>query len=95
MQGLQLGRIIWNDLSKRKWALRFGTWNVRSPYRAGSLTAVARKITKYKVDLVRVQEVRWTGGTKPASDYTFFCRSGNENREFFVHKRESYQQLSG
>jgi exonuclease III len=49
------------NLSQRKW-LRFGTWNVRSIYRAGSLRAVAEEISKYKLDLVGVQEVRWGGG---------------------------------
>jgi hypothetical protein len=38
--------------------MRFGTWNVRSMYRAGSLRAVAEEISKYKLDLVRVEEVR-------------------------------------
>jgi hypothetical protein len=32
-----------------------------------------KKISKYKLDLVGVQEVRWgRGGTEPAGDYTFF-----------------------
>jgi hypothetical protein len=38
--------------------MRCGTWNVRSMYRAGSLRAVAEEISKYKLDLVGVQEVR-------------------------------------
>jgi hypothetical protein len=38
--------------------VRFGTWNVRSLYRAGSLKAVAEEISKYKLDLVGVQDVR-------------------------------------
>jgi len=37
--------------------MRFGVWNVRSLYRAGSLTA-ARELARYKLDLVGVQEVR-------------------------------------
>jgi len=32
----------------------FGTWNVRSLYRAGSCTAAARELLKYKLDLVGV-----------------------------------------
>jgi hypothetical protein len=46
--------------------MRFGTCNVRSMYRPGSLRAVGEEISKYKLDLVGVQEVRWDGGTKVA-----------------------------
>jgi hypothetical protein len=61
-------------------------------YRAGSLRAVAEEITKYKLNLVGVQEVRWDrGGNEPAGEYTFFYRKGKENHEldtgFFIHKR--------
>jgi hypothetical protein len=31
--------------------MRFGTWNVRSLYKAGSLMTVATEISKYKLDL--------------------------------------------
>jgi hypothetical protein len=37
--------------------MRFGTWNVRSLFRSGSLKAVGRELGKYKFDLVGVQEV--------------------------------------
>jgi exonuclease III len=72
--------------------MRFGTWNVRSLYRIGSLTTVARELGKYKLDLVGVQEVRWEkGGTERAEDYIFFYGQGNGDHQlgtgFFVHKR--------
>jgi hypothetical protein len=80
---------IWTDsLDKRrkrkKIDMRFGTWNVRttSMYRTGPLRAVAKEISKYKLDFVVVQEVRWDGcGPEPAGEYTFFYVKGNENHE--------------
>jgi exonuclease III len=65
--------------------MRFGTWNVRSLYRAGSLMTVSRELAKYELDLVVVQEVRCEGGgTKPAGEYTFFNGNGNENHELGI-----------
>jgi exonuclease III len=62
--------------------MRFGTWNVRSMFRAGSLRPVAEEMAKYKLDLVGVQEVRWGGeGIESAGEYTFFYGKGNENHE--------------
>ena len=61
------------ELSRnRKRDIVLGTWNVRSLYRAGSLTAVARELARYKLDLVGVQEVRWDkGGTVTQGTITF------------------------
>jgi hypothetical protein len=53
--------------------MRFGTRNVRSWYRAGSLKTVSRELARHKLDLVGVQEVRWEGGgTEPAGEYIFY-----------------------
>jgi len=61
--------------------MRFGTWNVRSMYRAGSLTA-ARELARYKLDLVGLQEVSWDkDGTVRAGVYNFFYGNGNKNHQ--------------
>jgi len=39
----------------------------------GLLKATAKELTRYKLDLLGVQEVRWDkGGTVRAGDYNFF-----------------------
>jgi hypothetical protein len=50
------------------------------------------EISKYKLHLMEVQEVRWDGnGTEPAGEYTYIYRKGNENHDlgtgFLVLKR--------
>jgi hypothetical protein len=55
--------------------------------------AVAKEISKYKLDLVGVQKIRWDRcSTEPAGQYTFFfMEKGNENHELgtgsFVRER--------
>jgi exonuclease III len=76
--------------------MKFGTWNVKSLYRAGSLKTVAIELSKCRLDLVAVQEVSWDkGDSQPSYDYTFFY--GNETANyhigtgFFVH--QTYMKL--
>jgi hypothetical protein len=53
-----------------KMDMRFRTWIAKSLCRAGLLRTVAEEISKYKLDLVAVQEVRWgRGGTDPAGEH--------------------------
>jgi hypothetical protein len=36
----------------------FGTWNVRSLYRAGSLMAAARELARYKLDYSAIRNIK-------------------------------------
>ena len=50
------GGVFLGEVSRsRKRDILLGIWNVRSLYRAGSLMAAARELTRYKLDLVGVQ----------------------------------------
>jgi hypothetical protein len=67
----------WTDNLEQPWQgkmdMRFGTWNVRSLYRA-----VTSEIDKYRMDQVGVQEVRWEGSsTLESGNYTLFYGEGN------------------
>jgi hypothetical protein len=56
----------------------FGTWNVWSLYRVGSLKTVAGELANYNLDLMAVREVTWVeGGSQPGDDYNFFPWNGN------------------
>jgi hypothetical protein len=53
---------------------------------------VLRELSRYKLGLAGLLEVRWEGGgTIPAGKYTFFYGNGNQNHElgtgFILHKR--------
>jgi len=77
--------------------MRYGTWNVRSLYRSGSLTTAARELERYKLDLVGAQKVRWdTRGIVRAADHNFFYGKRNKNHQMgtgFLYTTELYQQL--
>ena len=49
---------------QQKRDMRSGTWNVRSLYGAGSLTAATGELARYKLHLVGVQNVRWDKGAQ-------------------------------
>ena len=72
--------------------MRIGTWNVKSLYKTGAVTLVAHELTKYRLDLVRVQEVRLDGnGISPIGDYMLYHGKGKNNHQlgtgFFINKR--------
>jgi hypothetical protein len=81
--------------------MRFGIWNVRNLYRAGSLRVmtVANELSEYNLDLVGVREVRWKGGAPNQQVNTHFSTERGMRTMTWVQvllsRRESYQQLRG
>jgi hypothetical protein len=65
---------------------------MRNSSAAGSLTAVARELARYKLDLVGVQEVGWEkGGSVRAGNYNFLYGKTNEYHQLgtgFLYNKE-------
>jgi hypothetical protein len=59
-------------------------WYMEYKERLGSLTTVARELSRYKLHLVGVQGVRLDKGDKvTAGVYIFFYGKGNEQNQLF------------
>ncbi|XP_024886469.1 craniofacial development protein 2-like [Temnothorax curvispinosus] len=69
-----------------------GTWNTRSLYRTGALEALCQETMRYRIDVLAVQETRWTGeGVYDTRTHTIL-HSGNKDRHehgvaFLVDRR--------
>jgi hypothetical protein len=43
--------------------------------------SVSKELSKYKLDILEMQEVRWQGGSTESAEHTFFYRNGNVSPE--------------
>jgi len=59
--------------------LRIGTWNIRTLYKPGALKIITEEVEKYKIPLVAVQEIRWTGEGNIRSNNSTIFYSGTKN----------------
>ncbi|CAL1685092.1 unnamed protein product [Lasius platythorax] len=70
--------------------LILGTWNTRSLYRSEALEELTREIQARRVNVLAVQETRWTGsGTKDTQTHSIFYSGGDKHElgvAFIVEK---------
>lgn len=62
---------------------RIGTWNVRTLYQCGRLEQLLHEFDNYRLDILGVSEMRWTGNGKMISDGKIVLYSGA--KEHHVH----------
>jgi hypothetical protein len=73
---------VWVKNLRNNMDMIFGMSKIRSLYRAGSIVTISNELSKYKLDLVEQQEVRWEGsGNELPGEYTLSYGKGKENRE--------------
>ena len=49
------------SLATPKSRMRVGCWNVRTMYTVGKAAQIAREMERYRLDLMGLSEIRWTG----------------------------------
>jgi len=66
--------------------LRIGTWNIRTLFKPGALKIIIDEITKYNLQIVALQEIRWPdkGSIKHKETTIFYSGCGDERHEFGV-----------
>jgi hypothetical protein len=77
--------------SKKLEKLNLGTWNVCTLYATGALTTVVSAIETYRLDIVDIQELRWTGsGSIRSNNQTVFysCGTNHEAGVGFIIKND-------
>lgn len=73
--------------------MRFGTWNVRTLYRAGAAEELTRELVEYQMDITAIQEIRWPGeGTLEQNGMIIIYGGNTQNKHElgtgFVIKKE-------
>ena len=59
---------------------RIGTWNVRTLYQAGKLGQVLKEMRQYRLEILGISELRWTGQGKIKSENVTILFSGHETQ---------------
>lgn len=71
----------------------FGTWNIRTMMQAGKMHEIAVELSRYKLDVVALQEIRWKdAGVIEKKNYALFysgtpSRSGQKGTGFWINRK--------
>lgn len=57
---------------------KIGTWNVRTLYQCGRLAQLLREMERYRMDILGISEMRWTGSGRLVSDRKTIIYSGHD-----------------
>ena len=80
-------RRLTTSLTKPKVNVHIGCWNVRTLYSIGKSAQLAKKMDKYKIDVMGISECRWMGQGK--------VKMNTGECNFFRERRQHTQTRSG
>lgn len=72
--------------------LTIGTWNIRTILQADKMNEIAAELSRYRLDIVALQELRWKdAGAIVKKDYTLYYsgtpkKSGQKNTGFWINR---------
>jgi endonuclease/exonuclease/phosphatase family metal-dependent hydrolase len=88
-----------------KKTIRLGTWNVRTMLPPGKMSETAREMRRYKIEILAIQETRWSGkGKIDKTNYTLYYagekKQGKNGTAFLVgggirNKIMQYEAVDG
>ena len=78
--------------------MRFGTWNIRTLYRAGAAEELTQELVEYTMDITAIQEIRWPGeGTLEQNGMIIIYGGNTQNKHElgtgFVIKKELWGNI--
>ena len=95
----EVQRPIHAKILSAKSTTRIGTWNVWTLYQCGKLAQLCKEFGNYRMDIMGISEMRWTGSGKLISDGKTVFYSGHEDLHIrgvgLMLNKEAAQALTG
>lgn len=82
-----------NSLLSTKKETLIGTWNVRTLYQCGKLAQTINEFDNYRLDILGLSEIRWTGSGKTCSEGKNYIILGSQ-RQTHTWSRNNTKQES-
>ena len=77
---VEVQRLITRPTFDAKEVTRIGTWNVRTLFQQGKTAQLLQEFDSYRMDILGISEMRWTGSGRFASDGKLVIFSGNDTK---------------
>ena len=81
-ESLREARLQKSRIFNAKSSTKIGTWNVRTLFQCGRMSQVLKRMKEYKLDVLGLSEMRWTGQGRFTSEDVTILYSGREEHHY-------------